>query len=81
MAESEPENLFVVNSCFVKYLFLSKGLAAEIMVNVSQSKVLMNMLALVTLCYFVYFDTITDFIFNECHFNVAAADCIKCTGL
>lgn len=42
MAESEPENLFVVNSCFVKYLFLSKGLAAEIMVNVSQSKFLMN---------------------------------------
>lgn len=41
----------------------------------------MNMFALVTLCYFVYFDTITDFIFNECHFNVAAADCIKCTWL
>lgn len=39
------------------------------------------MFALVTLCYFVYFDTITDFIFNEYHFNVAAADCIKYTGL
>lgn len=54
MAEPEPENLFVVNSYFVKYLFLSKGLAAEIMVNVSQSKFLMNMLALVTLLFCIF---------------------------